>query len=74
MESRRRSLLKSLSWRVIALTVTSCVSWALTRDLHTAAAIGLGDTLIKVGVYYAHERVWNHLRFGRIAWPEDYQI
>ncbi len=74
MDSHRRSLVKSLSWRVIAAVITCCVSWVMTRDLHLAAAIGVADTLIKVGVYYGHERAWNRIAFGRVAWPEDYQI
>jgi len=42
-------------------------------ELRSAAAIGLADTLVKVGVYYGHERAWNRVRFGRGLQPE-YEI
>ena len=66
--------MKSLSWRAIAAVITCCVSWVVTHNLHIATAIGLADTLIKVGVYYVHERAWNHTNFGQTARPDDYQI
>jgi len=31
------------------------------------------DTAVKIGAFYFHERLWNHLRFGR-AEPPEYQI
>jgi uncharacterized membrane protein len=37
--------------------------------------IGLADTTIKIGSYYAHERLWDRMSFGRKREiPEDYQI
>jgi uncharacterized membrane protein len=65
VDSRARSFLKSMSWRVTALTVTSIVVWVITGSLEFAAAVGLADTLIKVSLFYAHERIWNRSRFGR---------
>jgi len=49
------------------------VAWSVTRKVELAASIGLADTLIKLGVYYAHERCWLKVRFGR-AKPPEYQI
>ena len=38
-----------------------------------ALIIGLADTLVKLGIYYAHERAWDRVPFGRRE-LKDYQI
>ena len=73
MESHRRSIIKTLSWRVLATAITAGVAFVVTGELRFAAAIGALDTFLKLGIYYTHERVWNRLNFGRSRSP-DYQI
>lgn len=65
MESRRRSLLKALSWRAVALVVTTGLGYAFTGSVAFAASIGLADSMIKIFAYYMHERAWNHIDVGR---------
>ena len=73
MESHRRSIVKALSWRVVALLITASVAWTITGSLRFGVIIGGIDTVIKLVVYYFHERLWNRISFGRIRDPE-YQI
>lgn len=73
MESHYRSILKAITWRTGGTVVTFVVAWILTQKLELAAQIGLLDTLIKIGAFYAHERIWNRLSFGRMK-PPEYQI
>ena len=56
MESRKRSIAKALSWRAVATFITAVVAYTVTRDPTIALEIGIADTLIKLGVYYFHER------------------
>jgi uncharacterized membrane protein len=72
-ETRRRSMAKALSWRVLAGIITSCVALAMTGQLKFAAEIGLIDTLVKLLVYFAHERAWNRISYGRVVAP-DYEV
>jgi uncharacterized membrane protein len=72
-ETARRSVAKALSWRVLAGLITACVAWTLTGQLKFAAEIGLIDTLVKLLVYFLHERVWNRIGYGRVAAP-DYEV
>jgi len=65
--------LKALSWRVIAFVITSSVVLLLTGRLDLAGEVGLADTLIKIGTFYGHERLWNRIQFGRVREP-DYEI
>jgi len=65
MESKRRSWAKALSWRLIAVTITSAVGYAVTENAGFALSIGLADSLIKVFAYYLHERSWISISYGR---------
>jgi uncharacterized membrane protein len=73
MESHYRSIVKTLTWRVLATAITFSVAWILLGKLGKAVEIGILDTLIKLGAYYSHERVWNRLQFGKPK-PPEYQI
>ena len=72
-ETRRRSLVKALSWRVLAAIITATVVYAMTKRLRFAAEIGLIDTVTKLLIYFLHERVWNKIDYGRVPAP-DYQV
>ena len=83
MESKRRSVAKTCSWRFIATIITMCVAYFMTASTHgemgnakLAAIIGLLDTSLKFGVYFFHERVWNKIDFGREIPPKvgDFEI
>ncbi len=73
MESHSRTIAKALSWRFVATTITFTVAWLITRKLTFAAEIGIADTIIKLGAYYFHERLWIRIKFGKLIRPE-YEI
>ena len=73
MESHYRSIIKALSWRCCATTITFFVSWFLTGEVTLALEIGLVDTILKLGAYYSHERAWIKVELGKIK-PPEYQI
>ncbi len=57
-DSHLRSVLKGISWRVIATTTTTSIAWIATGDVTTALTIGGFEFFIKLFVYYLHERAW----------------
>jgi uncharacterized membrane protein len=73
MESHLRSILKGISWRVGGTSVTILVAWLLTSNINIAAKIGAIETVLKVGAFYVHERIWNRVNIGKKKTP-DYQI
>jgi uncharacterized membrane protein len=73
MESHYRSIVKAITWRAGGTVVTFAVAWILTQRVELAAQIGILDTAVKIGAFYAHERLWNRIRFGK-AQPPEYQI
>ena len=64
-DSAIRSVVKTVSWRILATVTTVCVIYALTDDGDLAMTIGYLDATIKMGLYYFHERVWNRSRIGK---------
>ena len=70
MESHKRSIIKTFTWRAIATVVTMCVAWKVTEDAEKAVLLGLLDTFIKLFVYYGHERLWDRISLGRQKPPE----
>jgi uncharacterized membrane protein len=73
METKRRSLAKAISWRVFATLITTAVAYALTSEIRFAMEIGALDTGAKLLIYFAHERVWQRIPYGKLDSP-DYQI
>ncbi len=65
MDSRFRSIVKSLSWRIIAFITTTTIAWLVTGEMKYGLTIGLFDFVIKFGLYYMHERSWEKVKFGR---------
>lgn len=74
IESKKRSLVKALSWRFVATFITMVVVFTLTGELIWAVEIGLADTVIKFAAYFGHERLWVRIRYGLPPAPSDYQI
>jgi uncharacterized membrane protein len=72
-ETKRRSVAKALSWRFLATVITTTVAFVLTGKVDFALKIGVLDTSIKLFVYFAHERLWNRIPYGRLEAP-DYEV
>tara|TARA_A100001037_G_scaffold306805_1_gene355822 strand:- start:8409 stop:8657 length:249 start_codon:yes stop_codon:yes gene_type:complete len=64
-ESHLRSVLKAFSWRIVATTTTATIAWVVTGDVGTALVIGGFEFVIKIFVYYVHERAWQMVPRGR---------
>lgn len=61
--SHLRSVLKGISWRVVATTDTVLVVLFITCllgccSVENAIKIGASEFLIKLGIFYLHERAW----------------
>ena len=64
-EARKRSILKSITWRLICIIVSILTSFALTGKWDIAVAIGTVYNVITMILYYFHERIWNIVGWGR---------
>jgi len=65
-ESHLRSILKGLTWRVIATGTIIIIAWYKTGDVSLALEIGAIEFFIKLALYYLHERAWQLAPRGSI--------
>ena len=73
METHLRSIAKAVSWRIGGTVVTFTVALIVSSNIDIAAKVGLLDTLVKIGAFYLHERIWHRIGFGKLKRPE-YEI
>ena len=64
LESRTRSLVKGLTWRVVATLTTITIAWFITGEVKVAVQIGVIEVFAKIAIYYLHERAWVHVHLG----------
>lgn len=64
-ESAMRSVIKAVSWRILATLTTALLVYAFTGNTDLAVAIGSLEAVSKMALYYFHERLWNRLNVGR---------
>ena len=63
--TKKRSLVKTITWRVIATTDTFILAWLFTSDEVIAASIAGLEVVTKLILYYMHERGWSSLEWGQ---------
>ena len=68
-----RSVVKTVSWRILGTIDTIIISYFITGNLKMAASIGTIELFTKMLLYYFHERLWNIFKFGKVK-ELDYQI
>ena len=64
-ETNIRSIAKGVSWRIVATTTTIIIVYIFFGRLDLAIAAGLLETVLKVALYWAHERIWMKVRWGK---------
>ena len=76
-DSPQRSILKTISWRVLATTATMIIIYVISGSLDWAIMGGIFDVVVKLVLYYAHERLWTNIEWGkswrRRAWRRHYR-
>ncbi len=85
-DSPTRSILKAISWRVIASAATFVITYVIVRHssdnndseaLKFASAIASVDVVAKLILYYLHERLWTNIYWGKYwskkVWKRNYR-
>jgi adenylylsulfate kinase len=74
MDSRARSIAKAVSYRLAGSSTTGLIVFIFGgHNVALSASAGALDMVLKIGLYFMHERLWNHIDFGRAKRPE-YEI
>ncbi len=61
-----RSLAKAISWRLIGSTDTFLLSLLYSGNLRLSINISITEIFSKIIAFYLHERIWSHIKWGRI--------
>lgn len=68
MDSRVRHIAKSITWRIIASATTFGLAMFFFADdpkaVEKATWIAISETILKMILYYFHERTWFKVNLG----------
>lgn len=64
-EYHRRSFIKAISYRFIGTFITALIVFIFTQKLSLSISIASVETVVKIIVYYLHERAWNRIHWGK---------
>ncbi len=59
IETKMSSIIKSISWCILATLITMSLVYIFFHRINLAAAVGGLGVAIKMLIYFIHERVWN---------------
>ena len=62
---KKRTLVKTITWRITASLTTFLIAWMLTGDLLIGVSIGSIEVIAKIFLYYYHERIWNNINWAK---------
>ena len=54
-------LIKTITWRIIASSISVLIVFYLTRDFTISLSIGIFETCLKTALYFFHEKYWDSL-------------
>jgi len=60
-----RSWVKSFTWRIIGVLILLPLTYVFTGNWESAGGITLSFNVIRMLLYYFHERAWENISWGR---------
>ena len=65
MNSKLKSILKAITWRILGTLDTFIISFFITRSAVISSTIASFEVITKMVLYYFHERVWEKVKNER---------
>lgn len=65
-ESHVRTLLKTMTWRIVATTTTVIIAFFVFGNISGALVVGSIEFFAKMIIYYLHERTWQLVPRGSV--------
>ena len=69
MDTRIRSWVKSIVWRLVGIVILAAISYWITGNWKQMTIITTLFHSIRVVLYYYHERLWERINWGRLKHP-----
>jgi uncharacterized membrane protein len=67
-KSRIRHIAKTITWRLVASITTFSLVYLFTGDINKATWLMASEIVLKLLLYYAHERAW--FKYGKLGREE----
>ena len=64
-ETRRRSITKSITFRIIVIVSDLVVIYLVTKRVSTTIVLTVFTNIASTLLYFMHERVWNGVTWGK---------
>ncbi|MTE27200.1 DUF2061 domain-containing protein [Winogradskyella ouciana] len=64
LESRKRHIAKTFTWRFIGTLDTMLLAWWISGNPLIGLKIGFAEVFSKMILYYLHERFWYRFNYG----------
>ena len=61
-ESFKRSIIKSITWRLIASITTTLIAYSFGLPAKAIGMVFFADLIIKFIMYIVHERLWANIK------------
>ena len=62
---QKRSLVKTVSWRITGTGATFAISYLVLGSFAVAGTIAVIQLVANTVLYYIHERIWNVIKWGK---------
>ena len=62
-DSHKKSIAKAISWRVLASFVIFVLVYFITGEMFISINVTMMDIVLKIILYYFHERAWMNIHF-----------
>jgi len=71
MDSTFRIVIKGVSWQVLGIMTMTLLSYLHTGSFVSALSIASSAALSSFVFFFAHEKVWNMVRWGRVPFRSE---
>lgn len=65
MDQPKRSVVKTITWRITGSGATFLIAYILTGNFAIAGVIGVTQMISNTILYYVHERLWDKIAWGQ---------
>ena len=64
-DTKQRSIIKTVSWRIIGSFSTFLISYIILGNFSVAGSIAVIQIVANMILYYLHERAWARISWGK---------
>jgi uncharacterized membrane protein len=65
-DTAKRTLVKTILWRISVASVSFVITYAITGDAQLAGLLIASKAILNTIWYYLYERIWNRISWGKI--------